>query len=106
MALGGAGLLSLLLDQLLPLVDADPIEGAEFPAADGLLVALGLIALALPPLAIAGATGGTLSLPEAAGLLFATGLWLGQIAHPAAHELIHRGDRRLFRLGVWVYSRP
>lgn len=103
-ALAWLGLLSLLLDQLLPLVDADPVEGAEFPAADSLLILLGLVALALPPLALAGATGSALTLPEKAALVFSTGLWLGQIAHPAAHELIHRSDRRLFRLGVLVYS--
>ncbi|MDZ4135336.1 MAG: fatty acid desaturase, partial [Paracoccaceae bacterium] len=28
----------------------------------------------------------------------------GQVANPAAHELIHRGNRGLFRLGVAVYG--
>ncbi|MBC2833869.1 alkane 1-monooxygenase [Paragemmobacter straminiformis] len=96
--------LSLLLDQLLPLVEADAPEGAEFPAADPLLAGLALSALALLVLATHAATSGSLTLPQKAALLIATGLWLGQIAHPAAHELIHRSDRRLFRLGVLVYS--
>ena len=98
------GVLSILLDQLLPLVEAAPAEGAEFPAADSLLLLLGLIALALPPLAIAGAISPTLAPAEKAALLFATGLWLGQIAHPTAHELIHRPARRHVRLGILVYA--
>lgn len=98
------GLLSILLDQLLPLVDTAPTEGAEFPAADSLLLLLGLIALALPPLAITGATSSALTLSEKAALIFATGLWLGQIAHPTAHELIHRPVRRHVRLGILVYA--
>lgn len=96
-------LVPLLLDQLLPLA-ADAPEGAEFPAAGSLLVGLGLAALALPALAIHAATGPGLSPLAKAALFCATGLWLGQIAHPAAHELIHRTDRRLFWLGVAVYS--
>jgi alkane 1-monooxygenase len=31
------------------------------------------------------------------------GLWLGQVANPAAHELIHRPGRGLCRLGALVY---
>ncbi len=97
-------LLSILLDQLLPLVEGDAAEGAEFPVADALLAVLGLIALALPPLALLGAVNPVLSLPEKAALVFATGLWLGQIAHPTAHELIHRARRAQVRLGIAVYA--
>lgn len=35
--------------------------------------------------------------------LLAFGLWFGQVSNANAHELIHRGDPRLFRLGMWVY---
>ena len=98
------GALSILLDQLLPLVEADAPEGAEFPAADTLLILLALLGLALPPVAILGATNPALSLPEKAALLFATGLWLGQIGHPTAHELIHRATRGKTRLGVALYA--
>lgn len=94
--------LPLVLDYLLTHA-ADP-EAAEFPAGNGLLVTLAITALGLPLYAIVSATGPTLTLPQKAALLFATGLWLGQIAHPAAHELIHRTDRRLYWLGVAVYS--
>lgn len=37
------------------------------------------------------------------GTFLAFGLWFGQVSNSDAHELIHRGDRRLFRLGMWVY---
>jgi alkane 1-monooxygenase len=45
------GLLSILLDQILPLVDSSPAESTEFPAADSLLLLLGLIGFALNSLA-------------------------------------------------------
>lgn len=35
--------------------------------------------------------------------LLAFGLWFGQVSNSNAHELIHRTDPRLFRLGMWVY---
>ncbi|MFM7444820.1 MAG: fatty acid desaturase, partial [Tabrizicola sp.] len=96
--------LTILLDQLIPLT-AGQTEDAEFPAATALLVAVGLGALVLLPLAtwaIAGPSG--LSLGQRTLLLFATGFWLGQVGHPAAHELIHRPNRWHFRLGAAVYS--
>ena len=96
--------LTLLIDQLVPLT-AGTAEGEEFPAADLLLVAVGLSALALLPLAtwaIAGPSG--LTVTDRVLLAFATGFWLGQVAHPAAHELIHRPNRPLFRLGATVYA--
>lgn len=98
------GLLSLLLDQILPLVQTDAPEGAEFPAADALLRLLALIGLALPPLAISGATNPDLGLAEKAALILATGLWLGQIGHPTGHELIHRPGRLAMRLGIALYA--
>lgn len=98
-------LLAATLDQTAALFMGDAPEGAEFPAADALLVGLALSALALLPLttyAIAADTGAT---AVAKGFTFvAVGLWLGQVANPAAHELIHRGPRGLFRLGVLVYA--
>lgn len=98
------GVLTILLDQLVPLT-AGTAEGDEFPAADLLLITVGLAALALLPLAtraIAGPSG--LTTGERVLLFFASGFWLGQVAHPAAHELIHRPKRPLFRLGATVYS--
>jgi len=95
--------LTLVLDQLLPLTEG-AAEGDAFPAADALLVSVALGALtALPGVvwAIAGDSG--LSGVERVVLFLAAGFWFGQVAHPAAHELIHRPGRELFRLGVAVY---
>ncbi|HEX9856816.1 MAG TPA: alkane 1-monooxygenase [Paracoccaceae bacterium] len=106
--LGGLLYMTMLaasLDQFIPLVAPDAPEGTEFPAADALLVALAIGHLAALPAAvwaIAGDSG--LSPAERAALFAGFGLCFGQIANPAAHELIHRGDRRLFRLGMTVYT--
>jgi alkane 1-monooxygenase len=96
--------LAALLDQLLPHV-AGEAEGQEFPGSDALLAAIGLSALALLPLgtwALAGNSG--LSGGERVLLFLGCGFWLGQVGHPAAHELIHRGNRWLFRLGATFYA--
>ncbi len=109
MALGWAGaalvwmiLLGVVLDQVMPLVAADAPDGAEFPGDDALLVTIGIAALGVLPAAV-----WALTLPgviwHKVALFLTAGFWLGQVAHPAAHELIHRADRRLFRLGVAVY---
>lgn len=97
--------LAALLDQLIPLVMGDAPEGAEFPAADLLLVAVGISALTLLPIAtwaIAGLSG--LSTGQRILLFLGCGYWLGQVGHPAAHELIHRPSRPMFRLGQAVYA--
>lgn len=95
--------LTILLDQLIPMT-AGSATGAEFPAADVLLVtvALGqLTALPVAVWAIAGDSG--LATTDRVLLFLAAGFWFGQVAHPAAHELIHRPRRELFRLGTAVY---
>ncbi|MFN4172432.1 MAG: alkane 1-monooxygenase [Pseudorhodobacter sp.] len=97
--------LTVTLDQVLPLVAPDAPEGAEFPAADALLLGLGAAHLVLLPLvvwAVAGDSG--LSLGQRMILFFGAGLWFGQVSNPSAHELIHRGNRWMFRLGVAVYG--
>lgn len=97
------GVLTILLDQLVPLVPGNS-QGEEFPAADALLVALGVSALCLLPLTIRAIAGpSTLTAAERIITFLAAGFWLGQVAHPAAHELIHRPKRPLFRLGAAVY---
>ena len=98
-------LLAALLDQIKGLFSGDAPEGAEFPGADALLVAVGSGSLALLPAAswaIAGASG--LSALARVGLFLAAGVWLGTVAHTAAHELLQRDRRRFYRLGVLVYS--
>jgi alkane 1-monooxygenase len=97
--------LALVLDQIKGLFMGDAHEGAEFPAADALLAALGLGTLVLMPLtvwAVAGDSG--LAWPARLALFAGAGLWLGQVSHPAGHELIHRGNRGLYGLGVAVYG--
>jgi alkane 1-monooxygenase len=97
------GVLTLLLDQLVPLASG-VADGAEFPAADLLLVSVAIGELAALPVvvwAIAGDSG--LQTGECVLLFFAAAFWFGQVAHPAAHELIHRPRRDLFRLGAAVY---
>ena len=96
--------LVFVLDQLIPHVAGQADEGREFPGSDGVLIAVGLAQLALLPLsvwAVAGPSG--LSSGARVLLFLGCGYWMGQVAHPAAHELIHRGNRWLYRLGVAVY---
>ncbi len=96
--------LTVLLDQLIPLT-AGQTDDAEFPAANALLTACGLGALILLPLATWAIAGpSALTMAERVFLFFATGFWLGQVGHPAAHELIHRPNRGLFRLGAAFYA--
>ena len=75
----------------------------EFPNGDALSVTLALAHFALLPLVIVALAGESLSFWEKAGLFFAAGLFMGQISNANAHELIYRGQRRLHRLGMWVY---
>lgn len=92
-----------VLDRLLPRTPDAP-EGAEFPAADTLSVALAVahfVLLVLVVAAISGMTG--LGLWPRLALFWGAGMFFGQVSNANAHELIHRSDRRLFRLGMWVY---
>lgn len=99
-----AGLV-LILDMMIGQGAADVPEDAEFPAADALLIALGLGHLAMLPLVVWAVAGPSDLTAGNRALLFAgAGLWMGQVAHPAAHELIHRGNRWMGRLGVAVYT--
>ncbi len=105
LALGYMGLFTVLMDQFVPVVMPDAPEGAEFPAANVLLVALALAHLVAFPLvtwAVAGPSG--LALWERGLLALAAGQWFGQVSNPCAHELIHRGNRALYALGVTVYA--
>jgi alkane 1-monooxygenase len=38
-----------------------------------------------------------------AATFLAFGLWFGQVSNSNAHELIHRSERGLYSLGMWVY---
>ncbi len=97
--------LTAALDQMLPRLAPQAPEGAEFPAADALLVAIAVGGLmGLPAVVRAITAPGDLTVVSRIGLAVGFGLWLGQVAVPAAHELIHRGDRRLFWLGAATYA--
>ncbi|WP_127105007.1 alkane 1-monooxygenase [Pararhodobacter zhoushanensis] len=91
------GLLWLAMDRL-----PGPSEGGELPTGDGLLAVLGLVQLAYLPLALWALTGRLHGVDWVAGLI-GFGLFFGQIGNPAAHELIHRSNRGLRRLGTAVY---
>jgi len=96
--------LVVLLDQMIPYVAGNAPEDAEFPAADLVLVAVGLGVVALLPLTVWGLTSDHLRSGEKLLLFFGTSTFLGHVGHPAAHELIHRAARGMYRLGVLVYS--
>ena len=94
---------SVTLDMAAPQT-ADQPDGVEFPAADGLLVVLGLATLAaLPALTFAIAGPSDLGLGARIATFLAASFWFGQVSHPAAHELIHR-PRPLFWLGMACYT--
>ncbi|MCC6303635.1 MAG: fatty acid desaturase [Rhodobacteraceae bacterium] len=93
-----------LADRLLP--EAPAAEGADAEGeGDRLLALIGCAHLGLLALTLAAAAGATgLGPAGRAGMVLAAGLWMGQVAHPAAHELIHRRRRWLFLLGAAVYT--
>lgn len=98
--------LVVVMDQIVALYGGDAAEGAEFPGSDGLLVAIGVVQMVSMPVAVVVLTGpalGSLGLGWKVAGFLALGFWLGQVAVPAAHELIHRPQRGLFRLGVAMY---
>ncbi len=94
------------LDRLVPASARDDSEGeGEFPAAMPLLVILGgvhFVLLALTVEAI-GAPGG-LDMVQRILLAVAAALVFGQIAHPVAHELIHKPARAARLLGRMIYT--
>lgn len=63
-------------------------------------LALGHLGVILPVLV----TARDLGRADALALLLALGLFMGQVSHPNAHELIHQPGRWLRRLGLWVYA--
>ena len=107
LASGALGVLAILLplaDRIVPGAAPDAPDGAEFPAADRLSVALAVLHFAALALALFALTGGTgLSGWDRLAVFLGFGLFFGQVSNSNAHELIHRADRRLFRLGKWVY---
>lgn len=104
-ALACCGALWVVLDALAAGAAENAPEGAEFPAAGALSVALGVLHFALLALAVAAVAGATgLGPAGRVALFFAAGLYLGQVSNANAHELIHRPARLARGLGaaVWV----
>lgn len=105
LAVGYVTVLVFCLDRLVARSAGNSDPEAEFPAADPLLLALGLGHFLVLGLAVAGVAGATGLAPvERLLLAVAAGLVAGQIAHPVAHELIHRGVRGKRRLGRLIYT--
>lgn len=103
-ALGYITVLAFSLDQLVAITQNPAAPDAEFPAANRLSVVLATGHFAVLILAIIGLSGATnLGGGERFALFMAAGLFFGQISNSNAHELIHRGNRALHRLGTWVY---
>ncbi|WP_298560890.1 alkane 1-monooxygenase [uncultured Aliiroseovarius sp.] len=92
------------LDQAISRVAPALDEGSIARDADRLSIAIAashFVALVLVVVAFSGHT--SLSGWELFGLFWGAGLYFGQISNANAHELIHRADKRLKWLGVWVY---
>ncbi len=96
--------LSALLDEIAARAFPDAPEGAEFPAADSLLVTLAIAHFAALLLAVFALTGGTgIGIGAKIAVFLGFGLFFGQVSNSTAHELIHRSNKRLFQLGSWIY---
>ena len=90
-------LLVVLADRSFLKPAAGPYFRTALPAAVAILHFLVLAGLltALPDPGLRGA--------EKAALIAGAGLWFGQVANACAHELIHRQNRLLRRLGAAIY---
>ncbi len=95
-------LFAFALDELAAATDT--ASDREFPAADGLAVALALAHFALLGLVVCAiGRGWVTGAGEVTALMLAAGLFFGQVSNSNAHELIHRRSKGLFRLGKWVF---
>lgn len=103
LALAYITVFTFFMDRIAALAGPDR-PGEEFPAGDGLALALGLLHF---PLLYGGVWAiGTpgLSTPDKVLIFLALSLYLGQVSNSNAHELIHRPARWMRRLGVAVFS--
>lgn len=79
-------------------------DAGSLRRADRLSVALAGVHFALLAVALSALSGAT-GLGFLAWILtfLGFGLWFGQVSNSNAHELIHRSDRRLHLIGMWVF---
>lgn len=91
--------LTSLLDRLIGRETATSSGGSNAT----LSVVIAVAHFLLLPLIIWALATPTLETPEKAGLFFSAGLWFGQVSNANAHELIHRQNKALHRLGMWSY---
>lgn len=95
--------LAYAFDQLVALTLSPENPEAEFPDANALSTVLALAHFALLPLAVWALSAADHAFWERLFLFFGFGLFFGQVSNSNAHELIHRSDATLRRLGMWVY---
>lgn len=95
--------LTALLDEWVSRRSAAANPDASQTAADVLSAFLAMAHLVSLAATVAALAGDALSLPAKLALFAAAGLVYGQVSNSNAHELIHRTDRSLRSLGVWVY---
>ena len=104
-ALGYITVLVFVMDRLAAREAENADPEAEFPAAERLLIILGLAHFALLGTslwAVAGPSG--LATLDRVLVAVASALLFGQISHPVAHELIHRPPRAMRLLGRLIYT--
>jgi alkane 1-monooxygenase len=106
--LGGYWILAavIYLTGIARLVDAAVKSGRkaiDAAAGTGLSVSLALLHFALLATTVASLSLGLHTTLEKFGLFVAAGQFFGQISNANAHELIHRSQRALHRLGMGVY---
>ena len=103
LALSYLALFTFMLDEWTSVI-VPPVDGREFPTTDQLSIALAATHFLLLLVVMLGLTGVSgLGWFSSILLFLATGLYLGQVSNANAHELIHNSDRRLFKLGMWIY---
>lgn len=96
--------LSFALDELMNRVAPGRAPESEGAAADELSVLLAAAHFILLLVAVYAVAGHTHVDWLSRGLIFlAFGMYFGQVSNSNAHELIHRSDRRLHLLGMWVF---
>ena len=97
--------LTFALDRLIAAAPGEAGDAEEFPSAPILLAVLGALHFAVLAAAVWATSGHAgLAMWQRLCLGVAAGLVFGQIAHPVAHELIHKRPRVLRMMGRAIYT--